>query len=253
MSATPAAVRILDLTVPVSGQDPVRAWLVASDDFGRPRSGVLWLHWLGHVRNDRGEFLPLAVDLAWQGVVSLLPMGHFPWGPSPDGTDGDVALVRAQVDAFGAALDCLAGQPGLGPARIALVGHDYGGMYGALLAERDERIHALALQAVDDSWGSWFSTYWLGLEGDARAEYAARFADLEPVDAIARTAERLGERTLLQWAGRDTYVTDETRAAYEAASPKARSLSYDRAEHQLDDHATADLVGFLEEQLGLTP
>lgn len=249
MSATPAAVRIVEESLPVPGQAPVRAWLVAADDFGRPRSGVLWLHWLGHVRNDRGEFLPLAVDLAWRGVVSLLPAGQFPWVTDPDGTAEDVARVRAQVDACAAALDHLAAQPGLGPARIAVVGHDYGGMYGALLAERDERVSALAVQASDATWANWFATYWLKLEDDARAGYAAGFAGLDPVEHVGR----LEDRVLLQWAGQDTFVSEETRAAYAAANPRARTHVYDSAEHQLDDRAGVDLTAFLEQHLGLAP
>ena len=78
-------------------------------------------------------------------------------------------------------------------------------------------------------WENWFASYWLKLDDDARKEYAALFADLEPVDAVARLAGRLGDRMLLQWAGNDTFVTAESRAAYERANPRARSVSYDNA------------------------
>jgi dienelactone hydrolase len=258
VSATPAAardVRVVDVPLQVSGRDdPARAWLVKADDAGddgRPRPGVLWLHWLGHRHNDRGEYLPLAVELASRGVVSLLPAGFFPWVPNPDGTATDVQRVRDQVAAHEVALDHLCAQPGVDPDRIALVGHDYGGMYGVVLADRDERVSTVALQALDAGWANWFASYWLGLEGEAREQYAARFAGLEPVDAAARLAERVGDRMLLQWAGNDSFVTPEARAAYEAANPKARSLSYEKADHMLDDQAAADLVAFLTETLGL--
>jgi pimeloyl-ACP methyl ester carboxylesterase len=248
-------VTVVDVSLPVAGQDhPVRAWLVTADrpgDGGRSQAGVLWLHWLGHVHSDRGQFLPLAVELASRGVVSLLPGGRFPWGPDPDGTASDVRRVRDQVAAHRAALDHLAGQPGLDPGRIAVVGHDYGGMYGALLAETDERVSVLALQAVDSAWESWFTSFWLGLDDERRDAYAALFADLEPIDAVARLAGRLGDRVLLQWAGRDTFVTPATRAAYEQAGPMARSLGYDTADHGLNDAAAADLRQFLTERLGL--
>jgi dienelactone hydrolase len=256
VSATRAAarhVRVVDVPLRVPGQDDIaRAWLVADDDLdGRPRSGILWLHWLGHRHNDRGEYLPLAVELASRGVVSLLPAGFFPWVPDPDGTATDVQRVRDQVAAHAVALDHLCAQPGVDLDRIALVGHDYGGMYGALLADQDERISTLALQALDDSWANWFASFWLRLEGSAREEYAARFAGLEPVDAVGRLAERLGDRMLFQWAGNDTFVTPGGRAAYEGANPKARSVEYVGAEHMLDDRAAADLSAFLDERLGL--
>ena len=252
MGWSPAAVRIVDVTLPTAGQDhTAHAWLVTGVDGGRPQAGVLWLHWLGHLRNDRGEFLPLAVELASRGVVSLLPAGHFPWVPDPDGTAGDVQRVRDQIAAHTAALDHLAGQPGVDPARIAVVGHDYGGMYGALLAERDERVSTLVLQASDATWSNWFSAYWLQLEGTARDEYDALFAGLDPVDHVARLADRLGDGVLFQWAGRDTFVDEAARAAYARANPRARSQVYERAEHILDDHAAADLLPFLTERLGL--
>ena len=80
-------VAVIDVPLPVPGQDHVvRAWLVTEDDERWPRPAVLWLHWLGQRHNDRGEYLALAVELASRGVVSLLPTGHFPWVPDPDGT-----------------------------------------------------------------------------------------------------------------------------------------------------------------------
>ena len=72
----------------------------------------------------------------------------------------------------------------------------------ALLADRDERVTALAMQACDASWSNWFAAYWLTLEGEPREEYDALFAGLEPVDHVAR----LGDRVLFQWAGKDTFV-----------------------------------------------
>ena len=256
MSATPAdvpaSVKVVDVTLPVPGQDhAARAWLVTEDDERWPRPAVLWLHWLGHLHNDRGEYLPLAVELASRGVVSLLPAGHFPWVPDPDGTARDVTHVLEQVEAHTVALDHLVSQPGVDPTRIAVVGHDYGGMYAALLSDRDDRISTVALQAVDAAWDNWFASFWLKLEDEPRQAYAARFADLQPVDAVARLAGRLGDGMLLQWAGQDTFVTPATRAAYERANPQARSRHYDNADHMLNDAASADLVAFLAERLGL--
>jgi len=256
VSAPPAAVRIVDVALTAPGQeDQVRAWLVEADGTtdGRPRAGVLWLHWLGHRHNDRGEFLPLAVELASRGVVSLLPAGFFPWVPDPDGTATDVQCVRDQVAAHAVALDHLSAHPGVDPGRVALVGHDYGGMYGALLADQDPRISTLALQALDATWENWFATYWLRLQGAGREQYAGLFAGLSPVDAVGRLAERLGERMLLQWAGNDTFVSPTARSAYEAANPKARSVEYANADHMLDDRAAAELSAFLAQELALQP
>ena len=81
---------------------------------GQPKknspAGVLCLHWLGEINNDRSEYLTEAITLAGQGVVSVLPQGYFPWVPNPDGTTGDVTLVENQVAAMRRALDRLASE-----------------------------------------------------------------------------------------------------------------------------------------------
>ena len=90
----PAAgsVVVKDITIWVPHQQPVSAYLVKQS--GRlPRkssAGILFLHWLGQIHNDRSEYLAEAIELANQGVVSVLPQGYFPWVPDPDGTTDDV-------------------------------------------------------------------------------------------------------------------------------------------------------------------
>jgi dienelactone hydrolase len=246
----PGQVSITDITIRVPHEDPVQAWLVAPGGHARRHSmaGVLWLHWLGQIHNDRSEFLSEAVDLAGQGVVSILPQGFFPWVPNPDGTAGDVTLVRNQVAAYQAVLNRLVRQSAVDPGRIAVVGHDYGAMYGALLADRDHRVSVLAMQAPDSLWGNWFATYWLGLEGQARADYYALFAGLDPVDHVSR----LGSHVFFQWAGRDEFVPEEVRNAFTAANAQAQSILYPNADHQLTDRAIVDLTAFLQAQFGLS-
>ena len=46
-------------------------------------AGVLWLHWLGDLHNDRSEFLSEAVDLAGAGRGLGPPAGLLPVGPEP--------------------------------------------------------------------------------------------------------------------------------------------------------------------------
>jgi dienelactone hydrolase len=210
-------------------------------------AGVLFLHWLGQIHNDRTEYLGEAVGLAGRGVVSVLPQGYFPWVPNPDGTKHDVTLVEHQVAAMKRALDKLAGIPAVDPKRIAVVGHDYGAMYGSLLADRDHRVSALVLETPDSLWGNWFATYWLGLQGQARADYYALFDGLNPVEHTSR----LGKHVLFQWAGDDVYIPSDVRDAFAAASPDAKVELYDGADHQLTDAALADRDAFLTKQLHL--
>ena len=244
-----ARVVVDDVTIRVPRQDPVQAYVVRPAGHLKRSSaaGVLFLHWLGEINNDRGEYLTEAITLAEQGVVSVLPQGYFPWVPNPDGTPDDVRLVENQVKAFRAALNRLDAIGAVDESRIAVVGHDYGAMYGALLADSDERVSAMVLQAPDALMGNWFATFWLQLEGQEREDYLDLFADLDPVDHTAR----LGSHVLFQWAGEDFFIPAEVRDAYAASSPAAQVKLYERADHELTDVARVDRLAFLTEQLGL--
>jgi dienelactone hydrolase len=238
-----------DVSIPVPGQDAVQAYVVrpAGELKKHSAPGVLWLHWLGEINNDRSEYLPEAIALAGEGVVSVLPLGYFPWVPNPDGTTGDVTLVENQVAAFGSALDRLAGMRAVDDSRIALVGHDYGAMYGSILADSDARVSAMVLEAPDALMGNWFAQFWLRLEGAERDAYLALFAGLDPVDHTAR----LGDHVLFQWAGEDFFIGQEVRDAYAASSPDAQVKLYDRSDHELTDAARLDRLAFLRDQLHL--
>jgi pimeloyl-ACP methyl ester carboxylesterase len=179
--------------------------------------------------------------------VSVLPQGYFPWVPNPDGTTGDVTLVENQVAAMRRALDTLASVKGVDQSRIALVGHDYGAMYGSILANSDHRVSAMVLEAPDALMGNWFAQFWLQLEGQEREDYLALFAGLDPVDNTAR----LGSHVLFQWAGEDFFIGQDVRDAYAASSPLAQVKLYERADHELTDAARVDRLAFLTAQLGL--
>jgi dienelactone hydrolase len=235
---------ISDVTLKVPGQHRrVAAYVVkpAGRSARHANAGILFLHWLGDPHNDRTEYLAEATALAEHGVVSVLPQGYFPWVPNPDGTTHDVTLVNQQVAAMHAALRRLIHVRGVDPKRIAVVGHDYGAMYGSILADRDHRVSVLVLEAPDSLMGNWFATYWLGLEGTARDDYLAMFHGLDPVDHTSR----LGRHVLFQWAGDDIYIDSTVRDAFAAASPQAKVELYDGADHQLTDAATVDRDAFL--------
>jgi pimeloyl-ACP methyl ester carboxylesterase len=182
-ATTGAPVIVQSVQVPVPGQRPVLAYLVRPSGSLKPGSqaGILFLHWLGQIHSDRSEFLAEASELASQGAVSLLPQGIFPWEAAPTGKPRDVTTIRRQLAAFRACLHWLAARSYVDRARTAVVGHDYGAMYGALLASSDPAVHAAVLATPDATWGHWFVKYWLGFTGQRAAKYKALFAGLQPV------------------------------------------------------------------------
>ncbi len=239
-----------DVLVPVPGQASVPAYLVheAGDAAPRSRAGILFLHWLGQIHSDRTEFLSEAIDLASHGAVSLLPQGGFPWKADPVGDASDVETVIEQRQAFDAALRLLERVRSVDPKRVALVGHDYGAMYGSLIADLHPDLAAAVFSAPDATWGNWFSTYWLGYTGAKARTYNALFHGLQPVRHVAR----LGPRLLLQWAGQDVYVPEAVRDRFTTADPQAQVVLYPTADHQLTTRAQVDRDAFLTLKLDLT-
>jgi dienelactone hydrolase len=243
-------VLVRDVSVPVPGQDAVPAYLVLPGGRRPAHSApaVLFLHWFdpASVNSDRTEFLAEAVRLAERGVVSLLPQQAFPWAGDPVGDARDVATVRHELARMRRALDALLRRPEADPHRVAVVGHDYGAMYGALLAAADPRVSGLAALTPDATWAHWFLAYWLQREDPA---YAALFAGLEPVDAVARVAAH--RPVLLQFADDDEYIDAATRDRFRAAAPAATQTVFPAAGHRLGLAALQERTAWLTRVLDL--
>jgi pimeloyl-ACP methyl ester carboxylesterase len=247
--APASSVVIRDVTLTVHG-NPVSLYVVApARHQSHANAGILFLHWFapGTVGADRTEYLADAVGLAKQGTVSFLPQGTFPWMGDPIGTRADARAIRRQLAVFRGLLNRLATRPDVDPSRVAVVGHDYGAMYAALLARTDRHVRVAVLETPDATWENWFLKFWLGYEGDQAAQYAATFAGLEPVSAI----QGLGSRIYLQFADDDFFIPEEVRNSFAAADPGAKVSLYE-AEHELNTDATADRLAWLRTELSLT-
>jgi dienelactone hydrolase len=244
-----ATVIVQDVRVPVPGQHSIPAYLVRSSGDLRAHShaGILFLHWLGQIHSDRTEFLAEAIQLAPLGAVSLLPQGVFPYTASPVGTKHDVTAIKQQLAAFQAALTWLTARRYVDHSRIAVVGHDYGAMYGALLVDSNPGVHAAVFAAPDATWGHWFVKYWLGFTGKRASRYDALFTSLQPV----RHVSRLGKRELFQWAGKDIFVSASVREQFADHAPLAKVDLYPTADHQMTTATQTDRDAFLAQQLGL--
>ena len=243
-------VSVQTVVIPVAGQQPVSAYLVqpAGALASSSQAGILFLHWLGQIHSDRSEFLAEAIELAGHGAVSLLPQGIFPWVAAPHGNRKDVTAIRRQLAALQASLNYLTSRSYVDKSRVAIAGHDYGAMYGALLASSNRVVHAAVLAAPDATWGHWFVKYWLGFTGHKAAAYKAIFAGLQPVGHVAR----LGRHELFQWAGQDIFVSARVRQEFAQHAPHARVKLYPGADHQMTDQAQADRDAFLTRELGLS-
>jgi dienelactone hydrolase len=213
--------------------------------------GVLFVHWYGppEPTSNRTQFIPDAVTLARQGVISLLI--DTPWSlPEYFKTRRraeDYSRSVQQVRDLRRALDVLMAQPGIDPQRVAYVGHDFGAMYGVLAAAVDRRVTHVVFMAGTASFSDWFLYGQPRLEGDARQRFVDELAPLDP----ARWLAHLNVPLLMQFADKDEHVPTPRREALVAAAPKGTDSRVYAAGHALSDHATRDRLAWLQSQLRL--
>ncbi len=237
---------VRDITFANTTGGRTAAYLVVPARGGGP--GILFVHWYEPEAKDsnRRQFLEQAVELAKGGATSLLieTMWSDPawFGKRDRAKDYDESI--RQVRELRRALDVLATQ-NVDRARIAYVGHDFGAMYGAVLAGVDQRVKAWALQAGTTAFSLW---YLLGtkLEGADRQAVVDRLAPLDPVLYIGKAAPA---PVLLQFGRKDNYVPEaRAKEFFEAAREPKTILWYD-AGHGLSDEAIRDRQAWLKKTL----
>jgi dienelactone hydrolase len=244
-----AEVAVHDLRfTPIPGRDPVKAYLVVPEGKGT-FAGILWVHWLGErATTNRTQFLDEAVSLAPKGVVSLLveAMWSAPEWYDNRVPDEDYDNAIRQVIALRRAVDLLAARPEVDKTRLGFVGHDYGGMYGMLMAGADRRARTYVYVAVAPSLLNWA---FFARQPASKVDYIRKNAVLELSESLRAVTNA---STLFQFARSDTYVSraDALVPFTAAAEPKQRRF-YD-ADHSMKvAQAAADRDAWLLKELGL--
>jgi pimeloyl-ACP methyl ester carboxylesterase len=210
---------------------------------------VLFVHWLGEPSTtNHTEFEADAVALAKQGVTSLLidaPWSHRGWfGPLGGDADADIKSSIDTVIDLRRSLDHLLAMPGVDPKRVAFVGHDFGAMFGMLMASADQRPSWYVLMAPNSSIGEWY--LWEKQKPD-RAAYLARLAVLD-VPAFLRRAKAKG--FLLQFSAHDVYITAANAKAIVDAAPRPHEVKTYDVDHGLELPAVhADRLAWLRARL----
>ena len=214
------------------GHDPVVAYLVTPTAAG-PHPAAMFLHWLdGPTDSNRGEFLQEAISLA-EGpghAISLLPNLTFPFAYGPVGDVRDRDSVVKQVVQLRRGLDLLDARSDVDSSRVAVIGHDYGAMYGSMLGAVDRsRVRALVLLAADATMANWFVTYFLDLPAEQVGPYTRMLSTVDPVRYLPHDPRRL----LLQYATDDIYIPQSVALRMRrAAGSNATFLTY-ATDHEL--------------------
>jgi dienelactone hydrolase len=214
---------------------------------GKP--GILFVHWYEppSTTSSRKEFLPDAVELAGDGVVSLLvdTMWSDPeWFVNRDPAT-DLGHSIEQVKELRRALDFLASRPGVDPRRLFYVGHDFGAMYGAIVAGLEApRLKAFVFMAGTQSFSDWF-LLWPKRDEGVRRQVIDTLAPLDPTRHLANAGAL---PLLFQFATRDRFVTKAAAEAIVASAKGPKDVRWYDAEHGLNADATRDRLAWMRQQ-----
>jgi len=237
----------------VSGSRTVWAEIVAPARAVHSAPGVLFVHWLGsNATTNHREFEPDARALAERGATCVLLDAMWStvttqgrdWFDDVRTTQTDYANSIAQVVDLRRALDVLLAQPGVDPKRVAYVAHDFGAMYGAVLAGVDPRPRFYVLMAGTTSFADWY------LLGKKPADVDAYRAQMAPLDPLAYLARSRARGFMFQFAAHDEFVSAEHAAAFFGAAPLPRAMYLYDAHHDLKTPlALQDRLNWLEARL----
>jgi dienelactone hydrolase len=240
-------VRLEDVRIGI-GDVRVRGRFVVPAPPG-PHPGVLFVHWLGDdvATTNLSEFAPEASRLARAGILSLsidAAWAQLDWFEKIRTTDRDYRDSLVQVAQLRGALDALAARNDVDAANLAVVGHDFGAMYAALLAGLDDRPRYYVLVAGTTSFADWFL---LGRQPADMAAYRAQLAPLDPLQYLRRSH---AHDYLYQFALHDKYVSADDARAFFEASPAPKALCFYDDGHALRSKtAVDDRVDWLVQRL----
>lgn len=225
------------------------ATLVSPDASVRgPHPAILFLHWYEPPRptSNRTEFLADAVDLAGSGVVSLLvdtPWAKEGWFQTRDAAH-DYDFTIEETKNVRRALDVLLAQPDVDRKRVAIVGHDFGAMWGALATSVDARVTHLVFMAGSPSFSAWYLFAPKRDEAEKDA-FVAKLAPFGPASVMARVSPR---PVLLQFGTKDKFIDNDAAAAMANAVPGPKTVKTYEFEHELTYQARVDRLAWIREQ-----
>jgi fermentation-respiration switch protein FrsA (DUF1100 family) len=217
----------------------------------QPYAAILYIHWYEPPSPDsnRSQFVEEAKEMAGRGAACLLV--ETLW------SDPDFFLKRTQAEDLQnsieevanirRAIDLLLSQSKVDAGRFALVGHDFGGMYGVLAGSLDRRPTHYVIMAATPRFPDWY-LYSPRLEGSAREEFISQFVPLDPITHIDNLSPA---PVLFQFGTDDPHVPqDRANEFYRAAQQPAEIKWYDSG-HGLNADATSDRIQWLKEKLDL--
>lgn len=250
----PATLALADIQFPACDGKLIRAYLIApARVVARQHPAILYVHWFDPAAADsnREQFVAEAVAMANKGAVTLLvstfwsvPGGYYDQRRWQD----DYKNTLNQARDLRRALQLLREQTAVDGKRIALVGHDYGAVFSAIIAPAEPGLAAQVLIAGTADIASW---YLYGSAsgvpaGDDLQKYRQSFNAMQPVASLAKFSAPV----LLQFAQEDQYISVEQKQQLHAAAPAGSLFKMYQSDHAMRlPQIRADREKWLAEKL----
>lgn len=238
------------------GGPPTQAYVVRPETDSGPYAGVLFVHWFepSSPTSNRTQYLQEAEALARRGTVSLLVSTFWSDPARYDKRKWETDFQNSvnQAKDLRRALDVLLSQPGVDPQRIGLVGHDYGAMFGSLVAAVDPRPKAYVLIAGTTRFPNWylFGSSTGKPAGAALEKFREQFNLIDPVSVIGKAKASL----FFQFGENDKYTPREDFLAFYTAASNPKRIATYPSDHPMEAEIIHyDREEWLAEQLELLP
>ncbi len=234
--------KVSDVSVPGSS-DPA---LIVTPTRENTGPAVLYLHWFDEAPNaNRSQFLEEAKAMADHGITSLLPQLSFPWKSAPSDAESDRKRIDYELSVLAEAINHLQSLETVDPSQIAIVGHDFGAMYGVLLMSSVPTVGAVFV-APTARWADWFLAFW-PIAGD-RFDYMRILDQVDPINRIADVEAPL----LLQFGTSDFYIAAMTAHGLKRSAPEGSQLKFYEGGHDMTNaEAYSDRKTFLLDLFGI--
>lgn len=216
-----------------------------------PFAAILYVHWYepDAPNSNRSQFVDEAKEMARSGAVCLLI--ETLWSDLDfflkRTQDDDIQNSTEEVVNIRRAMDLLLSQPSVDTNRFAYVGHDFGGMYGVLAGNLDQRPSHYVVMAATPRFPDWY-LYLPKLEGEKRETFINQMSEIDPITHVPNLSPA---SILFQFGLNDLHVPKERAEEFCATANEPKEVKWYQAGHGLNESAADDRKAWLKGKLGL--